>query len=96
MPVRYCLKTLRAIQHSDDPVGGLKSTQLSIADNGVGLRTQKRGFKRGNSLILEELYVKSSNYTIITRNRQNENTGRACANSPGIVFYVVGYSVKGY
>jgi hypothetical protein len=77
-------------------VGVLKSLQLSKADNGVGLRTQKRGFKQGNSLILGKLYVKSKNYTIKARNIQNKNTGRACINSPGIAAYSFALSVMGY
>ena len=66
-------------------------------------RTAAWGFVHKNAVSNEGIayfraktYVKSCNYTIITRNRQNEKTGRACVNSPGIVFYAVGYSVKGY
>ena len=65
-------------------MGAFRSLQLFNSDSGVGLRTQKRGFKRGNSLILGKLYVKSCNYTIKGRDIQNINTGRAYFNSPGI------------
>jgi len=43
-------------------VGAFRSLQLFNSDSGVGLRTQKRGFKRGIGLIHGKLYVKSFDY----------------------------------
>ena len=52
------------IRNQNHNVGAFRSLQLFNSDSGVGLHTQKRSFKRGNSPFWGKLYAKPYYYTV--------------------------------